>query len=715
MKKMLFTTPDDPSGAAITGWTRVHWEECFFVLMKGILNSASPGCARQLIPGPHSHHGRVADELEGFTRSLFMAGPWMESSDSDILTFRGESINVVDFYRRGILAGTDPQHAEYWGQIDDHAQHLVEMAALSWGLYLSREKLWNKFSLLEKQQIGRYLDSCNQVKYHQNNWLLFNVVTNAALKKLGMPYSQKNLNKNLDACDQMHIGAGWYRDGQIDRIDYYNSWGFNFYFLIWVIIDGDSRPELADVHKERIRRFAQDFRYFVSGDGSAPYWGRSMIYRFGYVGAIALGHYLDCLDLSTGEVRTLCNSAMKFYCNNQILTDRDHLGMGWLRPSEWVVEKYSCGGSPLWAAKAFSLFLIPESSPVWSIPEEPLPIHERNFSQPIAQAGLILLGTKDSGHVQIVSQKPYHESPKYNPKYTKFAYSSIFSQDGRRIQESFNCDNALTFSCNGVTFRERWKHHHMCTTHNFSASQYEMHKLGMEDDASKSPGVLGSVITYVLIKDDFMINLHEIHPYREGLVFREGGYPLGFDTGEPEVSSAEGVEMASLNKKITYIRRLWGYTDQFAAASFQEDLSGSNVRYLRSIVPKLGATSTSTAPLYLSCMVYGKIGTESLEDLSRQVVSFEMNDNQAQVEFYDGERVFLQIGKIKAVSPVINGKSFRGRVVMARVSADGMNYEVLMENDLNRPSSPLVERFLRRKLNVKRRFSSNTVTTRLPK
>ncbi len=680
MKTMTITTPLDPSTASITGWTRRHWEEAMFVLMRGIVDSASPGNARQRIPGPRSHHGQVADELEGFTRSMFMASPWMSSSKTDTLTFGAESINITEFYRRGILAGTDPKHPEYWGDIYDHAQHLVEMAALSWGLYLSREKLWNKFSSAEKTQVANYLNSCNQVKYHQNNWLLFSVVTNAVLKRLGMPYSQENLDARLIACDHMYVGDGWYRDGKINRIDYYNSWGFHFYYLLWIIIDGDSRPDMAEIHKERVRQFARDFRYFISGDGSAPCWGRSMIYRFGYLSAIALGQHLDCLDISAGEVKTLCNSTMKFYCSNPILTDRNHLSMGWLRPSEWVLEHYNCGGSPLWATKAFSMLFLPESNPFWSTPEAPLPIHKGDFSKPLKSAGLVLVGTQKSGHVQIVNQKPYHDKPEYNAKYTKFAYSSIFSQDGRKIYGSFNCDNALTFSPDGINFRERWKHDNLYTADNFAASRYQMYDKVTDEKTFAVANDLGTATSYILVKDDFMINVHEIRPAHAGLVFREGGYPLGFDTGEPVLSSGKGSEMAALDGKITFIRNLCGYTEQFKAQGFHEDVSGSNIRYHQSVVPKLGTEISSADPLVLACMVYGKVGTETIEKLSAKVKKFAQNGNQIEIEFYDGERAFLQIGEIQDVSVTLNGKTFKGPVVMARASADGKICWVLRED-----------------------------------
>ena len=162
---------------------------------------------------------------------------------------------------------------------------------------------------------------CNKVKYHQNNWLLFNVITNAVLKKLGMPFSQEHIDANLQACEHMYLGDGWYKDGKLNRIDYYNAWGFLYYYLLWAILDGDSQPALAEQHKDRARQFVRDFRYFFSGDGSTPCFGRSMIYRFGYLSPLALGQHLGCLDIPAGEVKTMCNGALKFFAGQEILTE----------------------------------------------------------------------------------------------------------------------------------------------------------------------------------------------------------------------------------------------------------------------------------------------------------------------------------------------------------------------------------------------------------
>ncbi len=666
MKKLEFTENYDYKLSPITGWTRKHWEEAFFVMMKGIIANASEGGARQRIPGQRSHHGLLADEMEGFSRTFIMAGPWLNQSKTGKFLYQGEEVDVAVFYRRGILAGADPDHPEYWGDIVDYAQHLVECAALAWSIYLSKQHVWDHYNETEKKQVAAYLFQCTKVKYHQNNWLLFNVITNTVLKKLGMPYSQEQIDQNIDACNHMYIGEGWYRDGDVNRIDYYNAWAFHYYYLQWVILDGDSKPELAATYQQRVREFARNFRYFFSGDGSTPCFGRSMIYRFGYLSPIVLGYYLNCLDIGPGEVRTMCNSGLKFFFDQEIFTDANHLSMGYIRPTAEITEHYSCGGSPYWAVKAFNLFLIPEDNELWKTKEAPLPIHKSDFSAPIKSAGFLLVGDHKTGHVQLINQKSHHDNPEYNAKYTKFAYSSVFSYEARPVYKSFNCDNVLQFSDDGINFEQRWAMEHLYCEKDFNASKYPLYKV---DDN-------GLAYTYILVKDDFMINFHRIET-EESLVFKEGGYPLGFDDGNAAVISVPGGEAAYKDGKLSFIRNLYGYQKQYKAAPFLDNVTGTNVRYRQSIVPKLEYENKGRNIFYLASMVYGKIGNDSIQQLMGLVKSFAVKDNVAEICFYDEERVLMQIGAVNDLTVTLNGKSIRGPIVVARVSADGGGYWLL--------------------------------------
>ena len=669
MRKLVLATPADRQTSPITGWTRKHWEEVFFHLMTAIVDSASPGGARQRIPGPRSHHGQLADELEGFTRSMILSGPWLSSSQSGTYSWQGSTIDVAAFYRRGVLAGTDPRHPEYWGDIGDFAQHLVEMASLGWGLYLSRHLIWDRLAEPEKRQIANYMLQCNRAKYHQNNWLLFNVITNAVLKKLGMPFSQELIDANLQACEHMYLGDGWYRDGKLNRIDYYNAWGFLYYYLLWTILDGDAQPALAERHRDRTRQFVRDLRYFFAGDGSTPCFGRSMIYRFGFVSPVALGQYLGCLDISPGEVKTMCNGVLKFFFSQEILTDSGHLSMGFLRPCAEMVEHYSCGGSPYWATKAFNLLMIPPEDPFWKATEAPLPIHQGSYARALPSAGLLLVGDQKTGHVQLVNGKSYHDKPEYNDKYTKFAYSSVFSYEARQIYGNFNCDNVLQFSADGINFRQRWHMENLHCAEGFLACQYPIHEVDPD----------GTIFTTIVVKGDFMINVHRVEGTKP-LVFKEGGYALGFDDGHPEIASSAGGEAAYKDGKLTFIRALAGYTRQWKAQAFADDINGSNVRHRQSVVPVLGHESTSAGTLYLASLVCARVGNDPLQSLMGLVAEFALEGNCARIRFHDGELVVVQIGRrdeIGHIQTSLNGKNLSGALVLARVSADGKAWFVV--------------------------------------
>ena len=635
MKKIDFSTPFDYSLSPYSGWTYGHWEESFFNLMSAIVKSASPGKARQLLPGPRSHHGRLADELEGFTRAFIMAGPWLNSSSSGLFEYKGEKYDIGAFYREGILSGTNPGSSEYWGDIHDYDQHLVEMASLSWSLYLSKRHTWDRFTENEKKQVADYLYQCTMVKYHRNNWLLFNVVTNTVLKKLEMPYSAEQIEKNLHFCETMYLGDGWYRDGDVNRIDYYNAWAFLYYYLIWGILDGESDGEFFSKIQGRVNEFVKGFRYFFAKDGGVPCFGRSMIYRFGYLSPIALAQYMGALDMDAGEVKTMMNLGVKFYLEKEILTESGHLGMGFIRPNAEMLEHYSCGGSPYWAVKAFNIFLIPRDDPFWRTEEKPLPIHRGDYSYPIKAPGFLLVGNHLTGHVQLLNQKSRHDKSEYNAKYTNFAYSSIFSYEARRIYGNINCDNSLQFSSDGINFSQRWISEPLYLEKNTVAFRYSLFNADEE----------GFAVTHIAVKGEAMLVVHQIKASKK-LWFREGPYALGFDSGSLRTESVSGAEAAYAEGKLTFIRSLYGWHSQHKAAPYYEDTNGTNVRYANSVLPYLSYIhKEGEEPFILAHLICSKVGTDSISQLYSIVKEFEVKDSVVRAVFFDGERLTLRLNR----------------------------------------------------------------------
>jgi hypothetical protein len=181
------------------------------------------------------------------------------------------------------------------------------------------------------------------------------------------------------------------------------------------------------------------------------------------------------------------------------------------------------------------------------------------------------------------------------------------------------------------------------------------------------------------VKNDFMINLHQIET-QKSLVFKEGGYPLGFDEGEAKIVSIKNAEAAYKDGKLTFIKNLYGYTKQFKAAQFGDDINGSNIRYRQSVVPSLGYENKSQNKFYLASLVCGRVGKNSIQKLSGLVTKFKIKNNTANINFFDGEKVFIQIGHINSVNIVLNSKKFSGEIVYARVSLNRKKWFVLKKD-----------------------------------
>jgi hypothetical protein len=92
------------------------------------------GNARVRLDAAAAHFDRAAADLEGFARPLWGLAPFAAG---------GGSFAHWDRYAEGIANGTDPEHPEYWGQVNGRDQRMVELAALGFALALAPEKLWD--------------------------------------------------------------------------------------------------------------------------------------------------------------------------------------------------------------------------------------------------------------------------------------------------------------------------------------------------------------------------------------------------------------------------------------------------------------------------------------------------------------------------------------------------------------------------------------------
>jgi len=222
-KKIQFTTPLNKNISPITGWTREHIEEAFFVLMNGIVSSASEGGARQRIDGQRSHHGLLADELEGF-RVHFLwpahgctAVRWENSPTRAKPPTSPDSINEA-FWPAPI------RKIQNTGAISKTSRNTFANARPWAGRSACRRHTFGTPSPMPKKT-GRRLF----VPMHEGKVLSEQLVVVQRDYERG---AKKTRNAVLSGADRQeseilrrHVHRRrMVQDGKLNRIDYYNAW-----------------------------------------------------------------------------------------------------------------------------------------------------------------------------------------------------------------------------------------------------------------------------------------------------------------------------------------------------------------------------------------------------------------------------------------------------------------------------------------------------------
>jgi hypothetical protein len=152
-------------------WSRDDWVALADRMLTAVRPFASPGNARITLPGAPGGYGRAVDGLEGFARTLLLAG-------FRIAGERGAGLDeLIDWYARGIATGTDPTSPERWVRLDEHGQAKVEAASIALILDLTRPWLWDRLAPAVQERVVEYLaPAVGDDTYPRINWVWFRLV-----------------------------------------------------------------------------------------------------------------------------------------------------------------------------------------------------------------------------------------------------------------------------------------------------------------------------------------------------------------------------------------------------------------------------------------------------------------------------------------------------------------------------------------------------------
>ncbi len=404
----------------------------------------SAGGARVAFGATGAHYDRHAAELEAFARPLWGIVP---------LVAGGGTFDDWDLYRRGLANGTNPDHAEYWGDSADYDQRLVEMAAFGYALALVPEHIWEPLTPAAQQNVVTWLNAINVRDIPPNNWHFFRVLVNLGLANVGAAHDPAARERSLDLLESFYLGDGWYSDGNTVQRDYYIPFAMQFYGLIYAKLA--SHSERAQRFRERAIQFAPDFMAWFSADGAALPFGRSLTYRFaqgGFWGALA---FADVEALPWGVVKGLLLRHLRWWRDRPIFERDGILSIGYAYPNLNMAEQYNAPGSPYWAMKTFLPLALPDSHPFWQAEELPLPDMPAEQSQPHA---FHIICRHDDHVFALASGQTEPWIRHAAEKYAKFAYSNQFGFSvpaGRRGLTQLAADSMLAISDDGEQYRVR--------------------------------------------------------------------------------------------------------------------------------------------------------------------------------------------------------------------------------------------------------------------
>lgn len=178
----------------------------------------------------------ILDIPEPLSRTVQFLWKAFQEFYGDLFLYGIGGENIEDFseiYAKGLSAGTNPNSKEYWGGFRNYDQKFVEIAAIAYGLLLAPDKLWEPLDDSAKKNLADFLLLSNSYEVSDNNWRLFPVLVNLALKSLSQPYDQHLIDFGLERLDSYYLGNGWYKDGVTEQRDYYIPFALHFYSLIY--------------------------------------------------------------------------------------------------------------------------------------------------------------------------------------------------------------------------------------------------------------------------------------------------------------------------------------------------------------------------------------------------------------------------------------------------------------------------------------------------
>lgn len=419
-----------------------------FQILEPLQPFYTEGCAGVCIGHTGTHYENRSIPMEAFARPLWGLTPFWAGSQK---TERESSF--AQRYRKGLAAGSDPSHPEYWGGCRDLDQKFVEMAAIAYGMLMAPDVVWEPLSGAEKERLAAWLGEINRYECSQSNWQFFCILTNVALRACGMPYSKERLELGLSRIESYYEGGGWYRDGKGGHKDYYIGFAIHFYSILYTMFCKKEDPERCRRWEERAVAFGRDFIYWFAEDGSAVAYGRSQTYRFAQCAFYSVCAAAGLPVFPLPVLKGIITRHLAWWMEQPIFDNAGILTIGYGYPNLLMQESYNAPGSPYWCLKAFACLALPKEHEFWQAEAAPLP--PLDGIRRLSRADALVQRIGGQVFFYPPGRTQAHQFAQAEEKYSKFVYASRYGFSVARSQKTLEeCapDSMLSFAVFGHIF-----------------------------------------------------------------------------------------------------------------------------------------------------------------------------------------------------------------------------------------------------------------------
>ncbi|MFD3477363.1 DUF2264 domain-containing protein [Streptomyces sp. NPDC058695] len=631
----LSLPPTDRVLSPLTGWTRAHWEALADRQLEALVPYATPGFAQYRLPGRASWSGVVSDGLEGFARSFLLASFRIAGAGGDV------DPRLVERYAEGLTTGTDRGRGtgldgEAWPELTDCSQQMVEAASIAIGLHETRPWIWDKLDSRVQERIVDWFSGFVGGRTWDNNWRLFQVVSEQFLASVGAPYSQDDIDGGLDRIEDWYVGDGWYTDGDGRNFDYYIGWAMHLYPLLWARMAGpDGDGGRAKVYRERLSQFLTTYPHFFGGDGAPVHQGRSLTYRFAATAPVWMGALADCTPLEPGLTRRLASGTARHFVERGVPDERGLLPLGWYGTFLPTTQAYSGPASPYWASKGFLGLLLPADHPVWTEREAQLPVEksERAIQYTALPApGWLLHGTPHDGIVRLINHGSDHnplEGPVTDdPHYAKLAYSTATAPESAPHAWKRTVDNHVALVAEDGTPSRRRRIHPISCEGRAASSRHDAQLPGFCEEFP--------IESTTVLHGPWEIRVHRVQA-PAGVTVREGGYAVADETSV-HAERGPGWALTRTESGVTSaVVALHGWDEESdIAREVEANAYGphSATPYLRST----GHPGGSSVHVTLAVLTRDVVHPQALRE-SISCVADSKDGGQVRITFPDGGRV----------------------------------------------------------------------------